>query len=88
MGELKPTCMSLQLVDKSVKFLSGIIDDILVKVEKFIFPVDFMILNMDEDIEVPLILKSPFFTTARAIIFIGDGKLTLQVGNEELVVRF
>ena len=56
LGEPKPTRMSLQLADCSVKFPRGIIEDVLVKVENFIFPVDFMILDMEADTDVPFIL--------------------------------
>ena len=70
--------MSIQLADKSIKYPRGIIEDILVKVDKFIFPVDFVVLDMDEDVEVPLILSRPFLATTRAIIDVGDGKLVLK----------
>ncbi|KAK5842351.1 hypothetical protein PVK06_004692 [Gossypium arboreum] len=58
--EPKPTRMSIQLVDRSVKYPRGIIEDVLVKVDKFIFPVDFVVLDMDEDVEVPLTLGPVF----------------------------
>ncbi|XP_052198267.1 uncharacterized protein LOC127805553 [Diospyros lotus] len=63
LGEAKPIRMSLQLEDRSVKHPRGIIKDILVKVDKFIFPVDFVILDMGEDRDVPLILGRPFLAT-------------------------
>ena len=87
LGEPKPTRMSIQLADRSVKYPKGIIEDVLVKVDKFIFPVDFVILEMDEDIEVPLILGRPFLATARAIIDVSDGKLVLRVGDEEVTFK-
>ena len=73
LGEPKPTRMSLQLADRSVKFPRGIIEDVLVKVENFIFPVDFVILDMEADTDVPLILGRPFLATARAIVDVADG---------------
>ena len=85
LGELKPTRMSIQLADKSIKHPRGIIEDVLVKVDKFIFPVDFVILDMNYDSEVPLILGRPFLATARAIIDVDDGKLMLRVGDEKVV---
>ena len=54
LGEVKPTTVSLQLADRSIKHPRGIIEDVLVKVDKFIFPVDFIVLDMEEDREVPL----------------------------------
>ena len=56
LGEMKETTISLQLVDRSIKYPRGIIEDVLVKVDKFIFPADFVVLDMEEDQEVPLIL--------------------------------
>ena len=55
-GEVKPTTMSLQLADRSIKHSRGIVEDVLVKVGKIIFPADFMVLDMEEDKEIPLIL--------------------------------
>ncbi|KAK5772407.1 hypothetical protein PVK06_048695 [Gossypium arboreum] len=79
--------MSIQLADRSVKYPRGIIEDVLVKVDKFIFPVDFVVLDMDEDVEVPLILGRPFVATARAVIDVGDCKLVLRVGDEEMIFK-
>ncbi|XP_027342953.1 uncharacterized protein LOC113855505 [Abrus precatorius] len=78
LGEPRPTRMSIQLADRSIKYPTGIIEDVLVKVDKFIFPVDFVILDMDEDTDVPLILGCPFLATAGAIIDVRDGKLILR----------
>jgi hypothetical protein len=63
-GEPSPTSMNLQLADRSVKYPRGIMENILVKVDKFVFPVDFVILDMDEDEKVPLILVHPFLATS------------------------
>ena len=49
LGEITPTALSLQMVDRSLTFLKGIIEDVLVKVDKFIFLVDFLVLEMEED---------------------------------------
>ncbi|CAH9111996.1 unnamed protein product [Cuscuta europaea] len=82
LGPLKSTRMCIQLADRSVKYPKGIVEDVLFKVDKFIIPVDFVILDMDQDREVPLILGRPFLGTARALIDVGDGKLVLRVGDE------
>ncbi|KAL5548894.1 hypothetical protein UlMin_004125 [Ulmus minor] len=63
LGEVKPTTVSLQLADRSIKHPRGIIEDVLMKVDKFIFPADFIVLDMEEDREVPLILGRPFLAT-------------------------
>ncbi|KAJ0714148.1 putative retrotransposon gag domain, aspartic peptidase domain superfamily [Helianthus annuus] len=84
LGEPKPTRMSIQLADRSVKYPRGIVENMLVKIDKFVFPVDFVILDMDEDKNVPLILGRPFLATARALIDVCTGRLTLRVDDEEV----
>ncbi|XP_037497547.1 uncharacterized protein LOC119371449, partial [Jatropha curcas] len=81
MGELKPTRMSLQLADRSIKYPREIVEDVLIKVGKFIFPNDFVILDIDEDREGSLILGRPFLATGRALIDVYKGKLTLWDTN-------
>ncbi|KAK1439692.1 hypothetical protein QVD17_05512 [Tagetes erecta] len=84
LGEPKPTRMSIQLADRSVKYPRGIVENMLVKIDRFVFPVDFVILDMDEDKNVPLILGRPFLATARALIDVCTGRLTLRVDDEEV----
>lgn len=59
-----PICMVIHLANKTVTFLSGICEDLLVKFDKFVSPVDFIVLDMEEDDQVPIILGSPFLITA------------------------
>ena len=87
LGEPKSTRMSIQQADKSLKYPRGIIKDVLVKIDKFIFPMDFVILDMDEDVEVPLIFGRPFLATTRAIIDVSDGRLVLGVGEKEIIFK-
>ncbi|XP_061352370.1 uncharacterized protein LOC133297272 [Gastrolobium bilobum] len=77
--ELKPTMVSLQLADRSLRRPSGIVEDVLVKVDKFIFPADFVVLDMEEGTEMPLLMGRPFLATARDMIDIENGKLELDV---------
>ena len=63
LGELTPTKNTLRMADKSMAQPEGILEDVLVKVGKFIFPVDFVIMQMEEDTEVPLLLGRPFLAT-------------------------
>ncbi|XP_039138759.1 uncharacterized protein LOC120276092 [Dioscorea cayenensis subsp. rotundata] len=77
--------MTLQLADSSIRHLRGIIEDILVKVDKFIFPVDLMILDLDEDIEVKLILGSSFLAISKALIDVSNGRMKLRVGDKEVM---
>ncbi|XP_022880734.1 uncharacterized protein LOC111398006 [Olea europaea var. sylvestris] len=80
--EAKVTTVTLQLADRSLTHLRGIIENVLVKVEKFIFPVDFLILDMEEDKDIPLILNRPFLATGRALIDVQHGQLILRLGEE------
>ncbi|XP_021998248.1 uncharacterized protein LOC110895271 [Helianthus annuus] len=86
LGELTPTRMSLSLADRSVKYPCGIVENLLVKVDRFVFPVDFVVLDMEADERVPIILGRPFLRTAKAIIDVFDGKISLRAGDE--VVTF
>ena len=76
--------MSIQLADHSIKKLYYVIEDMLVKVDKFIFPVDFVVLDFEADRTCPLILGRPFLNTGKALIDVHEGKLTLRVGDEEV----
>ena len=68
LGEANPTTITLQLEDRSLTHPYGIIEDVFVKVENFIFPADFIILDMEEDKEVPIILGRPFLATGQALM--------------------
>ena len=57
-------------------------EDVLVKVDKFIFPVDFIVLDMEEDYDMPLILGRPFLATGRALIDVQQGTLSLRIYDE------
>ncbi|XP_068498518.1 uncharacterized protein [Phaseolus vulgaris] len=82
--EVKPTRMTLQLADRSIKYPHGIVEDLLVKIDKFLFPVDFVVMDIEEDVEVPLILGRPFMKTAKVIIDVDNGKLKVCVLDEEV----
>ncbi|XP_039118484.1 uncharacterized protein LOC120254447 [Dioscorea cayenensis subsp. rotundata] len=64
--DMRPTRMMIQLADRSIKKPRGVVEDVLVRVDKLIIPVDFIILDVDDDVEVPLILGRPFLNTAGA----------------------
>ena len=76
--------MSLQLTDRSVKYPRGVIEDVLVKVKKLYLPVDIIILNMEEDREVPIILGRPFLVSGNTLIDVRRAKLTLRVQDDEV----
>ncbi|GJR21956.1 reverse transcriptase domain-containing protein [Tanacetum coccineum] len=80
--ELTPTCMTLELADRSITQSIGIAENVYVKVGKFHFPADFVVIDFDVDPRVPLILGRSFLKTGRALIDINKGELTLRVGKE------
>ena len=88
LGELKPTNITLSLADRSVKIPKGIVEDVLVKIDKFYYPVDFVVLDTEpiasEPNHVPIILGRPFMATANAIINCRNGDMQLTFGNMTL----
>ena len=82
LGELIPTTITLQMADRSMVKPEGVLEDVLVTVGKFVFPVDFIILDMEEDSQVPLLLGRPFLASGAALIDMQKGVLTLRVGDE------
>ena len=88
LGELKPTNITLSLANRSVKIPKGIVEIVLVKVDKFYYPVDFVVLDTKPIAsgpnDVPIILGRPFLATANAIINCRNGVMQLTFGNMTL----
>ena len=82
LGELTPTAITLQMVDRTLAQPKGSLEDVLIKVGKFIFPVDFVVIDIEEDKQVPLLLGRPFLATGSTLIDVKKGELTLRVGDE------
>ena len=82
LGELTPTSMTLQMADITLAHPEGILEDVLIKVGKFIFLVDFVFIDIEEDKQVPLLLGIPFLATGATLINVKKGELTLMVGDE------
>nr|GEX14639.1 reverse transcriptase domain-containing protein [Tanacetum cinerariifolium] len=80
--DLSPTCMTLELADRSISHLVGVAKDLFVKVGTFHFLADFVVVDFDVDPRVHLILERSFLKTKRALIDVFEGKLTLRVGKE------
>ncbi|XP_061338968.1 uncharacterized protein LOC133285716 [Gastrolobium bilobum] len=86
-NKLKTTNVILHLADRSIKRPERVVEDVLVKVDKFIFPVNFVILDMEEeDTESPLLLGRPFLATARSLIDVEQAKLMLRVNEETITI--
>ncbi|XP_016178173.1 uncharacterized protein LOC107620541 [Arachis ipaensis] len=85
--EVKPNHISFQLADRSIKYPLGVVENLLVKVGPFIFPADFVILDMEEDKNASIILRRPFLAIEIALIDVQKGELTLRVNEVEIVVN-
>ncbi|KAK4709688.1 hypothetical protein R3W88_004201 [Solanum pinnatisectum] len=84
LGESKATAMRLLMANRSIKHPVGILHDILVKIDRFIFQPDFMILDCEIDAEIPIILGWPFLATERALVYVKSGKLKFRVNDDEV----
>ncbi|GJY67147.1 reverse transcriptase domain-containing protein [Tanacetum coccineum] len=82
--ELTPTCMTLELADRSITEPIGIAKDVRLMVGKFQFPADFVVVDFEPDPRVPLILERSFLKTSRALIDVYEGEITLRVGKEAI----
>ncbi|GJY53341.1 reverse transcriptase domain-containing protein [Tanacetum coccineum] len=82
--ELTPTCMTLELADRSISEPIGIAEDVYVTVVKFQFPADFMVIDFEPDPPVPLILERSFLNTSRAFINVYEGEITFRVGRDAI----
>nr|GEX41363.1 reverse transcriptase domain-containing protein [Tanacetum cinerariifolium] len=82
--KLTPTCMTLELADRSVSKPIGIAKDVSFKVGVFQFPADFMVVDFESNPRVPLILGRYFLKTGRALIDVHKGELTLRIGKEAI----
>ncbi|GJW66220.1 DNA-directed DNA polymerase [Tanacetum coccineum] len=85
LGEPKATRMNLEFADRSIQYPRGIIENVLIKADKFVLPIDFVILDMPKDSRVPIILERAFLATARTMIDVFNKKITLRVGDDEVI---
>ncbi|CAM8999252.1 unnamed protein product [Rhodiola kirilowii] len=83
-GELHPTTISLKLADRSSRIPRGVLRDVPIKVGKFFIPVDYYVLEMDVEQEMPVILGRPFLNTVETVIRCGEGSIELKIGDEKL----
>ena len=84
LGDPKTTAMRFLMADRTVKRPIGILHDVLVKVESFIFLEDFVILDCEFDFEVPIILGRPFLATGRALVDMEKRQMKFWLNNEEV----
>jgi len=84
LGEMRPTIISLQLVDCSVKYPVGVLEDVPIKVGDLYVSVDFLILEMEEDTHTRIILRRSFLATIGCHIDVKNGKLTFGVESDHV----
>lgn len=82
---MKPTNIILSLADRSLTYPHNIIEDILVKLDKFIFPIDFVVLDMKEDQNVALTLGRPFLVISIIKIDVQEKLLVLKAENKKVI---
>ncbi|XP_070020684.1 uncharacterized protein [Nicotiana sylvestris] len=85
LGAPKLTTVILQLADRSIAYPEGVIEDVLLKIGKFIFPADFIILDFEVDEKVTIILVRPLLSIGDAIIKVREEKMIMRVDNDEPV---
>nr|GEY79980.1 reverse transcriptase domain-containing protein [Tanacetum cinerariifolium] len=85
---LNDTKMVLELADRTISKNTGVAENVFVKVGKFYFPANFVILDFVADPRVPLILGRPFLSTAHALIDIYEGEITLRHDDKSLMLKF
>ncbi|KAA3483593.1 RNA-directed DNA polymerase-like protein [Gossypium australe] len=83
-GEVRPTIVTLKLANRSLTYPEGKIEDVLVRVDKFIFPTDFIILDFEANKKVPIILGRPFLSMGRTLIDLQKDKLTIRVQDDKV----
>ncbi|GJU57234.1 hypothetical protein Tco_1235000 [Tanacetum coccineum] len=86
-GKLEPINMLIEMADNTKCMPKGIVKNLLIKIDKFIFPVDFVILDMVEDIRMPIILGRPLLATAHAQVDIFKKTISLEVGSEKVIFK-
>nr|GEU93905.1 hypothetical protein [Tanacetum cinerariifolium] len=84
----KTTRMSLELADRSIQYPQGIVENVLIKVDKFVLSINFVILDIREDSKILIILGRPFLATARAMIDVFNKKITLRVKDDKGSSKF
>nr|XP_009761435.1 PREDICTED: uncharacterized protein LOC104213601 [Nicotiana sylvestris] len=87
-GKPRSTSMRLQTADRTMKRPLGIIGDVLVQVDKFILPTDFVILDCEVQYEVPIILGRPFLDTGKALVDVEAGEFTFRCAMKKLCSTF
>ncbi|GJX42415.1 homeodomain-like protein [Tanacetum coccineum] len=84
LGNPKPVNMVIEIADRSMQSPKGIVENVLIKINKFIFPIDFIILDIIKDDKIPIILRRPMLAIAHARIDVFGKKISLEVGTKQI----
>nr|GFA17062.1 hypothetical protein [Tanacetum cinerariifolium] len=84
---LNDTKMVLELADRTISNPTGVAENVFVKVGKFYFPADFVVLDFIVDPRVPLIFRRPFLSTAHALIDVYEGEIILRHDDQSLTLK-
>ncbi|XP_014506413.1 uncharacterized protein LOC106766177 [Vigna radiata var. radiata] len=82
--EVKPTRMVFQMTNRSITHPYGVVEDVVIQIVKLKFPMDFVVMEMGEDVEIPPILGRPFMKTAKVVIHMKEGILKLKDQDREV----
>ncbi|GKF30065.1 zinc knuckle CX2CX4HX4C containing protein, partial [Tanacetum coccineum] len=86
-GKLEPINLVIEMADNTKCTPKGIVENLLIKIDKFIFPIDFVILDMVEDLRMPIILGRPLLATAHAKVDIFRKSISLEFGSEKVIFK-
>ncbi|XP_012442242.1 uncharacterized protein LOC105767284 [Gossypium raimondii] len=86
-GKAKPTTVTLKLADRSYARTEGKIEDVLVRVDKFIFPTDLIVFDCEANKDVPIILGRHFLSTGRTVVDVQKGELTMRVNDQQITIN-
>lgn len=81
---MQPTTISLQMIDQFITHPYDIVEDVLVKVDKFIFPSNYVVLDMEEDATILIICGRPLLVIGRSLIDVQDSKLMFRLNDEKV----
>ncbi|XP_021759580.1 uncharacterized protein LOC110724470 [Chenopodium quinoa] len=85
--KLKPSPISLQMVDRTFRLPKGVVEDVLVTVGELVFPVDFVVMDMKEDHKIPIIFGHPFLATSQALIDVPEGQVTIRAQDKQVMFK-
>ncbi|XP_021731324.1 uncharacterized protein LOC110698235 [Chenopodium quinoa] len=84
---LKPSPISLQMADRTSRLPNGVVEDVIVTVGELVFPVDFVVMDMQDDHQIPIIFGRPFLATSQALIDVPKGQVTIRAQDKQVMFK-